>query len=145
MLYICHLVFSFLHPASRLRAQGAAGGSVTKTLHITINLLFRHRNQTVPGTAVLPGLDLLEVRIRGGHSPEGSHITPWGAAALCVLCTAPGHNNPCPGAWGMLPLCFLMCAPSLGRQETDLPFSRLPKSSAPLPRCETWGGVMAWG
>lgn len=119
MLYICHLVFSFLHAASRLRAQGAAGGSVTKTLHITINLLFRQRDQTVPGTAVLPGPDLLEVGIRGGHSPEGSHITPWGAAAPCVLCTAPGHNNPCPGAWGMLPLCFLMCAPSLAQQAGD--------------------------
>lgn len=103
MLYICHLVFSFLHPASRLRAQGAAGGSVTKTLHITINLLFRHRNQTVPGTAVLPGLDLLEVGIRGGHSPEGSHR---GELLLRVCCAQPqaittpalGHGGCSPSA-----------------------------------------------
>lgn len=82
VLQISHLVLSFLPPAFRLRAQGAAGGSVTKTLHISTNLLLRHRDQTAPGTALLPGLDLLEVGIRGGFSPEGS---PHRELLLCAV------------------------------------------------------------
>lgn len=52
VLQISHLVLSFLHPAFGSRAQGAATGSVTKTLHITTNLLLLHRGQAVPGTAL---------------------------------------------------------------------------------------------
>lgn len=73
VLQISHLVLSFFPPAFRLRAPGAVSRSVTKTLHITTNLLLRRRDHTVPGTALLPGLDLLEVGTRGGFSAEGSH------------------------------------------------------------------------
>lgn len=79
VLQISPLVLSFLHPALRLRAQGAAGGSVTKTSPQTCS---SGRGQTAPGPAQLPGLDLLEVGVREGFSPE-ELITPWGAAALC--------------------------------------------------------------
>lgn len=44
MLYIGHLVFPFLHLALRLRDQGAAGKSVTKSVQIAIDLQFGHRN-----------------------------------------------------------------------------------------------------
>lgn len=104
---------------------------LTETLHITTNLLFMHRDQAVLGTALLPGLDLLEVGIREGFSP--------GELLLCAG-HSPGNNSPCSGAWGMLLLCLLMCA-----QETDLPFSSLAELSAPLAQFETWGGVPAWG
>lgn len=113
MLHICHQVFSFLHPAFRLRAQGAAGGCVTKALHCTTNLVFRQLQalQCSQGWTCWRWGSGRDSHLRDSHLRD--HIT---GSCCSVLCTAQGNNNPCSWAWGMLPLCFLMCALSLAQQ-----------------------------